>query len=242
MVLEVAVFNISSAIMAEKAGADRIELCENPEEGGTTPSYGTLRMAVEKIGVPVFPMIRPRGGDFLYNEENFEVIKHDVILCKDLGFPGAVLGLLKKDGFIDKDRTKKLVELSYPLEITFHRAFDRSISPFRALDDLIDCGCTRILTSGQQPTALEGLALIKQLIQVSDNRITILPGCGVRSETLPKLIEIGAKEFHSSARILSPSTMEFTSFNMNENLQNLLADNEEIKRMKQILTQAKQGL
>src|SRR4051794_24537161 len=151
--LEIAAFNIQSALVAAKAGADRIELCENPADGGTTPSFGTLKTVREKINIPVFPIVRPRGGDFLYSDEEFEVIKKDVVLIKSLGFEGIVFGLLKKDGTIDKQRTAKLVELAYPIEVTFHRAFDRAVEPLHALEEIITCGCQQILTSGQVPNA-----------------------------------------------------------------------------------------
>ncbi|UAY56853.1 copper homeostasis protein CutC [Arachidicoccus terrestris] len=236
MLLEIAVFNVHSAILAEKAGADRLELCENPEEGGTTPSYGTLRTVIEKVGIPAFPIIRPRGGDFLYDEDSYEVMKKDLLLCKELGFTGAVLGLLDKDGSIDKERTRRLVELSYPLEITFHRAFDRAKAPLEALNDLIDCGCNRVLTSGQHPTVAGGMALISELIRMAGNDIIILPGSGVRSTTLPQLIAAGAEEFHSSARMVVPSAMEYTVPEMNERLDNLIVDTGEIHAMKALLS------
>lgn len=235
MLLEIAVFNISSALLAEKAGADRLELCENPDEGGTTPSYGTLMAVAEKVGIPVFPIIRPRGGDFLYDADSYEIMKKDLLLCKQLGFAGAVLGLLNKDGSIDKERTSRLVELSYPLEITFHRAFDRARDPMDALQDLIDCGCSRVLTSGQYPSVIDGLPLIKELIKAADHDIIILPGSGVRSTTIAPLIAAGAEEFHSSARISVPSAMNFTVPQMNERLDNLLVDEAEIRRMKELL-------
>src|ERR1051326_3895835 len=153
--LEIAVFNIQSAILAAQAGADRIELCENPHDGGTTPSYGTLKTVREKINIPVFPIVRPHGGDFLYNDEEFEVMKKDILLIKQLGFEGAAIGLLNQNGTIEIKRTAKLVGLAYPLEITFHRAFDRAAEPLKALEDIIKCGCQRILTSGQVPNAFE---------------------------------------------------------------------------------------
>src|SRR6478735_5805917 len=148
MTLEIAVFNIQSAIMAANAGADRLELRENPYDGGTTPSYGTLKTVREKVSIPVFPIIRPRGGDFLYSDEEYEVMKKDILLCKDLGFEGVVIGMLLPEGSIDINRTAKLVKLAYPLEVTFHRAFDRAKDPLKSLEDIIKCGCQRILTSG----------------------------------------------------------------------------------------------
>jgi len=132
----------------------------NPFDGGATPSYGTLKTARAKIRIPVFPIIRPRGGDFLYTNEEFEVMQKDVLLCKELGFEGLVTGMLLKDGTIDIKRTAKLVKLAYPLEVTFHRAFDRAKDPLQSLEDVIKCGCQRILTSGQVPNAFDGKELI----------------------------------------------------------------------------------
>lgn len=236
MVLEIAVFNISSALLAQSAGADRLELCENPEEGGTTPSYGTLKTVIEKVSVPVFPIIRPRGGDFLYDEDCFEVMKKDLLLCKELGFTGAVLGLLQKDGSVDVDRTSRLAELGYPMEITFHRAFDRAREPLKALEDVIRCGCSRVLTSGSHPTVTEGIDQIKALIGSAGDRIIILPGSGVRSSSIPLLLDAGALELHSSARQAVASQMTFTVPEMREELRNLSVDTGEIKAMKHLLS------
>ncbi|WP_026770159.1 copper homeostasis protein CutC [Asinibacterium sp. OR53] len=230
--LEIAVFNIQSALLAATAGAHRLELCENPYDGGTTPSYGTLKTVREKISIPVFPIIRPRGGDFLYNDAEYEVICKDVQLCKELGFDGVVIGLLHADGSIDKEWTKKLVDLAYPMEVTFHRAFDRAAHPLQALEDIIACGCNRILTSGQVPNAWDGRELIKQLVEKADDRIIIMPGSGVRSSNIKALADFtGAKELHSSARELTPSGMQFQTTSMQENLQNTIVDTTEIKKM-----------
>ena len=236
MLLEVAVFNISSALQAQSAGADRLELCENPLEGGTTPSYGTLKTVREKVTIPVFPIIRPRGGDFLYDDAEFEVLKKDVQLCKELGFPGLVTGLLKKDGNVDIERTKELVDIAAPLEVTFHRAFDRTKDPFQALEDVIATGCKRILTSGQVPNVANATSLIKQLIEKAGDRIIILQGSGVRSSNMQQLInETGGVEYHSSARMNTDSAMEFTVDSMNEKLTSTIVDEEEVKQMKHIL-------
>lgn len=235
--LEIAVFNIQSAVIAAEAGADRIELCENPADGGTTVSYGTLKTVREKIHIPVFPIIRPRGGDFLYSDEEFDVMKKDLLLCKELGFEGAVVGLLNIEGTIDKNRTSRLVELAYPMDITFHRAFDRAINPLQALEDIIACGCQRILTSGQTPNAYDGKELIKQLIEQADERIIIMPGSGVRSNNIAALATYtGAVELHSSARKIVSSGMQFIQGTMEENLENMIVDVEEIKMMKKELS------
>jgi len=233
MLLEIAVFNIQSAMLAAQSGADRIELCENPYDGGTTPSYGTLITVREKIAIPVFPIIRARGGDFFYTDDEFAVMQKDVLLCKQLGFEAVVIGLLNKVAGIDTERTKRLVELAYPLEVTFHRAFDRTKDTFQSLEDIIACGCQRILTSGQVPNAYEGRDLIKKLVEQADDRIIIMPGSGVRSSNIKALADYtGATELHSSARKNIDSAMEFINEDMQENLQNISVDADEIKKMK----------
>jgi len=232
MLLEIAVFDIGAAIVAAKAGAHRLELCANPAEGGITPSYGTLVAVRDKIDIPVFPIIRPRGGDFLYSEEEFEVMRKDVLLCKQLGFEGVVLGLLSADGTIDMNRTAALVDAAYPLEVTFHRAFDRVIDPFKALEAIINCGCQRILTSGLVPTAWDGKQLIKALITAAENRIEIMPGSGVRSHNIKALAEFtGATAFHSAAKIMQPSAMQYQASNMQENNDTFFVDADDIQQM-----------
>ena len=242
LLLEIAVFNLTSALLAAASGADRIELCENAAEGGTTPSYGTMKLVREKISIPVFPIIRPRGGDFLFSADEFEVMMHDIKLCKELGFEGLVTGLLNADGSIDVERTKRLVDLAYPLDITFHRAFDRAAQPLRALEDIIACGCQRILTSGQAPNAFDGKDLIKQLIEQADGRIIIMPGSGVRSGNIAQLAQFtGATELHSSARRLQPSLMQYHQSSMQEQLTTVTVDTVEIKEMKEVLLKLQAG-
>ena len=230
--LEVAVFNIESAIAAEAAGANRLELCENPNEGGTTPSYGTLSVVSSTISIPVFPIIRPRGGDFLYTRSEFDVMKNDIRLCKELGFAGVVIGLLLPDGSIDKARTKELVALAAPLEVTFHRAFDRCNDPIKGLHDIIETGCKRILTSGQVPIAADAMPLLKKLVEQAGDSIIIMPGSGVRSNNIKEIIQAtGAKEMHSSARKMQASQMLYAKDSMKEDLQATGVDTEEIKKM-----------
>lgn len=235
-ILELAVFNIQSAFVAAENGADRIEICENYANGGTTPSYGILKTIKEKITVPAFVMICPRAGDFLYNDEEFEVIKKDILLCKQLGFDGVVCGILQINGSIDKKRTAQLVEWAYPLEFTFHRAFDRCKEPLNALEDIIDCGCNRILTSGQVANVLDGKKLIKQLIQQADNRIIILPGGGLRSSNVGELKTFtGANEFHTSAKKIVHSNMQFINQNMKDETDQISVDVKEIKKINLLL-------
>jgi copper homeostasis protein len=235
--LEIAVFNIESAILACDAGADRLELCENPYDGGTTPSYGFLKNASEIISIPVFPIIRPRGGDFLYSHAEYKQICYDIELCKDLGFKGVVSGLLMKDGTIDYKRTSALVALAGEMQFTFHRAFDRAINPLHALEIIIETGSRRILTSGQVPNAFDGKELIQQLLQKANNRITIMPGSGIRSNNIQTLQAFtGAQELHSSARLTVKSSMQYHPNSMKENIENTLVDISEIKAMKALLS------
>ena len=208
--IEIATSDFPSTKAAVDGGADRIELCDNLSEGGTTQSYGAIKLCREKLDVALFPIIRPRGGDFLYSADEYEIMTQDVRLCKQLGCDGVVIGLLNPDGSIDVVRTKKLVELAYPMEVTFHRAFDRCRDPLEALEQLIQMGCTRILTSGQRPAAPDGAELIAQLVQKADDRIIIMPGSGVRKENIRALAEkTGAVEFHSSLRTKIEGGMQY---------------------------------
>jgi copper homeostasis protein len=234
--LEVIAFNIASCKAAEQANAFRIELCDNAHDGGTTPSYGFIKAARENLSIQLFPIIRPRGGDFLYSDEEFAIMCSDIKMCKDLGCDGIVFGILKADGTIDKERGSRLREMAYPLEVTFHRAFDRVNDPASALEDLIEMGCNRILTSGLQPAALQGAAVIAALIQQADDRITIMPGSGIRHDNLTELIKkTGAKEYHTSARTSIESAMHYKNTNMQENLQSVTLDIEEVKKIQALL-------
>ncbi len=232
MLLEICVFNTATAVAAEKAGADRIELCENYANGGTTPSYGYLKTVREKISIPVFPMIRPRGGDYFHTEDEIAIIRKDILLCKELGFEGVVFGLLNQDGTIDSENTARLVEAAYPLEVTFHRAFDRCKDPLVALETIISCGCNRILTSGQQPKVTEGLALVKQLVDQANDRIIIMPGSGLNSDNLATVIATGVTEVHTSARILVPSTTQYRNKQIPEDFSIDFVNEEEIRKIK----------
>jgi copper homeostasis protein len=235
--LEIAVFNIESAILAAASGADRLELCENPFDGGTTPSFGFLKNVSGLISIPVYPIIRPRGGDFLYSNAEFKQICYDIELCKDLGFKGVVCGILLADGTIDHKRTSLLVNLAGDMQFTFHRAFDRAINPLQALETIIDTGAKRILTSGQVPNAFDGKELIHQLIQQSGSRIIIMPGSGVRSSNIKALQALtGAQELHSSARLTVHSSMQYHPNSMRETIVNTLVDASEIAAMKALLS------
>ncbi len=209
-IIEIATSDFATTKSAVDGGADRIELCANLAEGGTTPSLGTIKRCREAFNVSLYPIIRPRGGDFLYNKDEYEIMLQDVRLCKHLGCDGVVTGMLNMDGSIDVARTSELIELAYPMGVTFHRAFDRCIDPFEALEELIEIGCERILTSGQQPTVNEGVELIAELNRKADGRIIIMPGSGVRKENIKMLAEkTGCVEFHSSLRSKTKSPMQF---------------------------------
>ena len=209
-IIEIATSDFATTKSAVEGGADRIELCANLAEGGTTPSYGTLIQCRETFSVSLYPIIRPRGGDFLYTDEEFAIMLHDVKLCKQLGYDGVVIGLLNADGTIDIKRNAQLIEAAYPLDVTFHRAFDRCKEPFVALEQLIQIGCERILTSGQRPMATDEVEMIAQLNKIANNRIIIMPGSGVRKENIKMLAEkTGCTEFHSSLRRKEPGKMEF---------------------------------
>jgi copper homeostasis protein len=211
--LEVCAGSLASAVAAQKGGANRIELCDNLSAGGTTPSPGVIKQAVKLLDIPVFVLVRPRPGDFLYSEVEFEAMKEDVVFCKKQGAKGIVAGILEEDGSIDMKRMMELVTLSRPLKFTFHRAFDMVADPFKALEEVITLGIDRILTSGQAPSAIEGADLIAELIKLSGIRITVMPGGGITANNVSGLIKkTGAKEFHASLRSPVKSRMEFLNY------------------------------
>ncbi|MFT4094379.1 MAG: copper homeostasis protein CutC [Niabella sp.] len=208
--LEVATPDFESTKNAVAGGADRIELCANLMEGGTTQSYGVIRKCREYFDVKIYPIIRVRGGDFFYTDDEYECMLQDALRCKELGCDGVVIGFLNRDANIDVSRTAKIVEAVYPLGVTFHRAFDRCLDPFKALEQLAGIGCERILTSGQQLTAPEGVELIGALNKAAGDRIVIMPGSGVRANNIQQLAEqTGCKEFHTSVRELHKSGMAY---------------------------------
>ncbi len=236
--LEIAAFTLSGALEAASAGAHRIELCENAAEGGTTPSYGTLVLAKKNIAIPVFPIIRPRGGDFVYAKSEFASIKEDVALCKKLHFEGIVVGFLDEKGQVDTQKLKSIVKLAKPMQVTFHRAFDRTAKPLKALEEIIACGCTRILSSGQYPSVYQGMDNIRLLIEKAADRIIIMPGSGLHSGNVKEIaLKTGATEFHTAARksvshnkIVSPKTMQ-------EKLSYTSVDPKEIKKILRVFRQ-----
>ncbi|MBT1705926.1 copper homeostasis protein CutC [Chryseosolibacter indicus] len=210
MTVEIVVYNIESALKAQEGGADRIELCENPGEGGTTPSYGTIELVRQNLSIDVFVMIRPRGGDFAYSNYEFHAMKRDISQCQKLSVDGVVFGILNPDGTIDKKRCKELIDKARPLKVTCHRAFDMARDPFEALEDCIEVGFDRILTAGQQTQALKGADLIAELIKKANGRIAIMPGSGVNENTVEEIVKkTGAKEIHFSATTFKASPMQY---------------------------------
>ncbi len=210
-IIEICANSARSCLEAELGGAARVELCAGIPEGGTTPSYGEVLMAQELTAtIRIHIIIRPRGGDFLYTPEEVGSMLHDIDMAKRVGVHGVVFGCLTKEGEIDMPLLRRLIRAAHPLSITFHRAFDVCRNPFLALEQLIDAGCDRILTSGQQENAVKGLPLLRQLVERAAGRITIMPGGGVRPDNISLIEEeSGATEFHTSARIRLPSNMEY---------------------------------
>ena len=205
MEIEICCGSIQSAANAKAGGAVRVELCQGLIEGGTTPSPATIDYAVRELGLQVFVLVRPRSGDFCYNELEIKTMEKDVEYCKKAGVAGIVVGFLHPDGTIDTELTKRFVKLAAPLPVTFHRAFDRCTEPLKALEQIIDCGCARILTSGCQPTAMEGAELLKHLVQQANGRIKILAGSGVTPENAAELKRItNVPEIHGSCKFTRP--------------------------------------
>ena len=209
-ILEVCCGSLASAIAAQEGGAPRVELCANLYEGGTTPSNGTLELAREKLGIKINVLVRPRGSDFVYNKDEMEIIRRDVVKCKELEIDGVVIGFLTTNGDVDVEKTTEIVELARPMSVTFHRAFDMCMDPYEAMEALIEIGIDRILTSGQKNMAPEGVDLIADLVKKAGDRIIIMPGAGLEVENIADFHSmVGAKEYHSTLWAEVESVMEF---------------------------------
>ncbi len=242
MKLEICVFSIQDVLSAIRGGADRLELCASYLEGGITPSHATITETFKYFEPEnVVIMIRPRGGNFIYSEAEFEVMKNDILHCKELGVKNIIFGIINKDATLDVTRNKELVELASPMHCTLQRAFDLTLDPFIALEDAILCGFKRVLTSGQQASVLQGTTLIKQLIEKAGSRIAILPGAGITSENVLKLIEeTGCTEIHTSAKMYERPDPD-QSFQFREGIYDftklIVTDAEEVKKIKTIINQ-----
>lgn len=197
--LEVCANGVNSALIAQEGGAYRVELCDNLLEGGTTPSYGQITLARKLLNIKLYPIIRPRGGNFDYSDLEFEVMKADVQSCKALGCDGVVFGMLTADGKVDVERCKALLEIAHPMPATFHRAFDDAADLFDSLEDLISLGFERVLTSGGAATAVDGTDVLKRLIEAASNRIEVMPGAGITPENVASLVNMtNARAVHGS--------------------------------------------
>ena len=208
--IEICANSVASCLEAQKGGAYRVELCAGIPEGGTTPSHGESAVARELLNIKLNIIIRPRGGDFLYSDVEHKTMLHDIEIAKKLGVDGVVIGCLKADGTIDMERNRELIAAAEGMSVTFHRAFDMCKNPFESLEQIIALGCDTLLTSGQQPTAIEGISLLSQLVEKAGDRIIIMPGSGVNENNIAILAdETKAKEFHFSAREPIDSKMEY---------------------------------
>lgn len=208
MRVEICVDSVAGALAAERGGADRVELCDNLIEGGTTPSAGCLKLARQQLHLGLQVIIRPRGGDFLYTDLEFEVMRGDVRFAREAGANGVVIGCLTANGDIDLSRTRELVALARPLNVTFHRAFDMCRDPRQALEELVSLGIERVLTSGQEASCLEGLELVAQLHQQAAGRIIVMAGGGITRRNVGRIVAgTGVTEVHLSARTTVASGM-----------------------------------
>ncbi len=240
--LEICVYSIEAAEAAQKTGANRVELCSGFAEGGLTPSAGTIRMVRKRLEIECYVMIRPRGGDFCYSDNEFEQMRRDIEFAKSCNVDGVVLGALQPNGHVNIIRTRELVQFAAPLKVTFHRAFDLAIDPLRALDDIVVCGCHRILTSGQKNTAVEGLEIIRKLVQHAAGRIDIMAGSGVNPSNAPMFIEAGVQALHFSAKKMKNSKMIYRNpevpimqANAMSDYDLITADEEQIRKMTEVI-------
>jgi copper homeostasis protein len=241
MNVEVVVYNFESVVIAEKCGATRVELCANEGAGGTSPSVALLQKIKENTSIQVYVMVRPREGDFTYSELEMELILWEIALFKQAGASGIVCAALTKNAEVDVINVTKMVQAAHPLPFTFHRAFDHVKDPFKSLEQLIDSGCARILTSGQEPSVFEGQDLVKQLIDKANGRIGILPGAGVNSKNVKEIVDYtGCSEIHLSAKkmmqrsVVLNSKIQLGSSNDTNAYQ--MTDEIELKRVLEILS------
>ena len=208
--LEICVDSAVSALNAQSAGADRIELCDNLSEGGTTPGYGMIISARNNLSIGIHVLIRPRGGDFLYSDSEYDIMRRDIELCGENGIDGIVTGILLPNGTVDVERTARLIEFAYPMTATFHRAFDMCMDPVNGLEDIIATGASRLLTSGQQNKALDAVELIRQLVIQAGERLIVMPGGGIDETNAAQIITATkVKELHLTGRMEIDSEMIF---------------------------------
>lgn len=236
-ILEICSSSPTSAVAAQEGGASRIELCQSLESGGITPSYAQIKLARKLLTIGIFVLIRPRSGNFVYSPLEYEEMLQDVQFCREVGCDGVVIGILDRDGQVDNARMAQLIDAARPMKVVFHRAFDLCANPAQALEDIIQLGCDRILTSGQEETALAGKDLLRALIAQSAGRIEIMPGSGVDEKNIVEIVSYTrARSIHSSAKIIAPSDVR----HHNESIQGMnepmiYTSKEKTKKMVQAL-------
>jgi copper homeostasis protein len=242
--LEICAYSVESVIHAEAAGADRVELCAGRLEGGTTPSFGMIQLALQCKNIQVFPILRPRGGDFCYSDLEFQEMMIDLEHMIKQGVPGVVTGVLLSNGRLDLERMRQLKDVAGNMEFCVHRAIDMSYNPSETLQELIDIGATRVLSSGAANTALEGIEVLKQLVVQAENRIQLMAGSGVNAAQIPELWSAGIRHFHASASSFKPSKMNFRNPSIQMGKEGdldeyaiQLANAEKISEMKSVLQQ-----
>lgn len=213
--IEICVDSVESCINAEKGGADRLELCGNMFEGGTSASYGVLQLAREMVSKPIYAMVRPRGGDFCYNDIEFEIMKREIKLMKELKIDGIVFGILTKEGKVDKERCSKLLDLWGTNKATFHRAIDVSSNLNEACEDIISLGFERILTSGGEANVMSGIIKLKELVEKYNDKIIIMPGSGINERNIEYINDtVKANEYHMTANKTVESVMQYRNENV----------------------------
>lgn len=231
-IFEVCAFNIQSAIIAQNAGAARVELCDNPVEGGTTPSYGAIEETRQKIDIDLYPIIRPRANNYYYNEEEFSIMRRDILKCRELDCDGISVGIQTITGEIDTERLQRIVEWAGPMGVTCNRVFDCAPDPFKALEDIIFCGCERVLTSGLRTAAPDAAELLKKLVEAAGDRLIIMPGAGIKSSNIRKLAEVsGATQFHGSARKIANNPVTFINKEVNDYGHVYITDENEVREI-----------
>ena len=240
VVLEICADSVDSATAAQAGGAQRVELCSNLLEGGVTPSAGLISTVRRKLTINMYVMIRPRGGDFCYTADEFETMKKDVLMAKQLGANGIVVGILREDGDVDIEKTRCLVEMARPLKTTFHRAFDMSRELSKSLEDVIETGADRVLTSGGEQKAEDGIRVIAKLVKNADQRISLMVGGGITRSNVHRILEAtGVREIHASMRVHAPSPMRYRNERVSMGLakgreyQRLMVLEEEVRRLKE---------
>src|SRR5438445_6138903 len=240
LILEVCVDSVESALAAERGGAHRVELCSSLFDGGVTPSAGLIATVRQTVSIGLHVMIRPRGGDFCYSDDEFQIMQRDILMAKQLGADGVALGILDLDGKVEVDRTRQLVDLAAPLKVTYHRAFDMSSDLFASLRDLQTIGVHCVLTSGGKQSAAEGADTLKRLVEAASDTIAIMAGCGIEDHNVSTLIErTGVREIHASLKSPIPSPMRYRNDRISmgaergREYQRFVVDHQKVQRLLQ---------